>query len=299
MLEQKIINWMMNGIQETSQVYRSLEFQLLYEAASNPYKEVFRVINEQYNKYKTPPSYDILKSLLSDKVKFVADQIREDSCSENEIGYFLDLYKKNYNKRLASELSKIIEASEDNIPNINNNLKNALSKIERLNRNAVFSEGTFTATIEERLNNYHYVKENPNQVAGVFSGYRQIDDYTWGIKNSEMMIISGATSSGKSLLMMNMAINAWLGSNSPADFDGSYANDGKNIVYFTLEMSKAQLEQRIDACMAGIRHRSIMRGSLTDDEMRMWKRSIHFQKKYYNGLEGWSVWRQRCSFLNA
>jgi replicative DNA helicase len=280
MLEQKIINWMMNGIQETSQVYRSLEFQLLYEAASNPYKEVFRVINEQYNKYKTPPSYDILKSLLSDKIKFVTDQIREDSCSENEIGYFLDLYKKNYNKRLASELSKIIEASEDNIPNINNNLKNALSKIERLNRNAVFSEGTFTATIEERLNNYHYVRENPNQVAGVFSGYRQIDDYTWGIKNSEMMIISGATSSGKSLLMMNMAINAWLGSNSPADFDGSYANDGKNIVYFTLEMSKAQLEQRIDACMAGIRHRSIMRGSLTDDEMRMWKRSIHFQKNY-------------------
>ena len=115
---------------------------------------------------------------------------------------------------------------------------------------------------------------------GVFSGFKALDDYTWGIKNSEMMIISGATSSGKSLLMMNMGINAWLGSNDPANFDGTYLGDGKNVVYVTLEMSKRQLEQRVDANIARIRHRSIMRGNLTDSEMKDWKRSLDFQKGY-------------------
>lgn len=280
MLEAKILFWMMKGIQEINQVYRSLEYQLLYEASDPTYKEIFRVINEYYNKYKIPPSYDILRNLVSDESFQTTYEIEEESCLESEIGFFLDSFKKEFNKTLAEGLVTIIEASEDNVTNINQNLRSALSKIERLNRNAVFSEGTIKDTIEERLNNYEHVRLNPNQVAGVFSGYRQIDDYTWGIKNSEMMIISGATSSGKSLLMMNMAINAWLGSNIPSDFDGKYCGDGKNVIYFTLEMSKPQLEQRVDANVARIRHRSIMRGSLTEEEMRCWKRSLEFQKNY-------------------
>jgi replicative DNA helicase len=115
---------------------------------------------------------------------------------------------------------------------------------------------------------------------GVFSGFKNLDEYTWGIKNSEMMVISGATSSGKSLLMMNMAINAWLGTNDPSCFDGTYQNDGKNVIYVTLEMSKKQLEQRIDANIAKIRHRPLMRGNLVSDELQDWRRSLNFQSGY-------------------
>jgi replicative DNA helicase len=80
--------------------------------------------------------------------------------------------------------------------------------------------------------------------------------------------------------MMNMGVNAWLGSNNPVEYDGNPKKDGKNVIYVTLEMSKPQLEQRVDACMARIKHRSIMRGMLTDYEMKEWARSIEFQKNY-------------------
>ncbi len=279
-VELKILHWMMRGIQEVSQVYRSLEPQLLVEASEQKFKELFKIINEYFQKYKTPPSYELLVNLVSMRTRSIVYDIESETCLESEIGFYLDSYKKSFNLKIAEKLAKTISDSPDNVDVINGTLREVLTKVERLNRNAVFSEGTFTASVDERLSNYMWVKENPNQISGVFSGYSQVDEYTWGIKKSEMMIISGATSSGKSLLMMNMGVNAWLGSNNPMEFQNSYKNDGKNVVYITLEMSKPQLEQRVDACMARIKHRSIMRGMLTDHEMREWSRSIEFQKAY-------------------
>jgi replicative DNA helicase len=280
MIESKILNWMLKGPIQMADIYRSIEPGLLLESFDKKHKGILRCVQEYSSKYKTPPSPEILISDLSDSDRMTLESVLDDECKQNEIQYYVDQLKNNFNKHLANEVARIIEASGDNLANINQNLRNVVVKIEKLGKNAVFSEGNFTDSIEERLNDYSYTKNNPNQVMGVFSGFKNLDDYTWGIKNSEMMIISGDTSSGKSLLMMNMAINAWLGSNDPANFDGTYLADGKNVVYVTLEMSKRQLEQRVDANIARIKHRSIMRGMLTEQEYGDWQRSIKFQKKY-------------------
>ena len=49
--------------------------------------------------------------------------------------------------------------------------------------------------------------------------------------------------------MMNMAINAYLGTNDPIN-GVTGREDGKNVLYISLEMSKEQLEQRVDANIA-------------------------------------------------
>jgi replicative DNA helicase len=280
MIELKILNWMLKGNLEISLVYRSIEFQLLQEAFDRKYKLILKNIDEYYSRYKAPPSISVLSKMLDGDDVSRLSLILDDECLENEINFYIDQAKNKLNKHLAKELSRIIDASDDNLANINNNIKNVFLKVERLGKNAVFSEGNMADSVEERMNDYLFTKENPNNVMGVFSGYKALDDYTWGIKNSEMMIISGATSSGKSLLMMNMAINAWLGDNNPSDFNGKYFDNGKNVVYVTLEMSKKQLEQRVDANIARIKQRSIMRGQLVSEEMNLWKRSLEFQKNY-------------------
>lgn len=280
MIELKVLNWMLKGPTEVIDVYMSIEPGLLLESFSQENKPVLRTIQTYYSKYKTPPSREVLEGLLSGTEDEVLDNAYQCECSQNEIQFYVDSLKKTFNKRLATNLADIIEASGDNVSNINQNIKNVVVKIEKLSKNAVFSEGSFSDSVEDRTNDYNFTKDNPNQVMGVFSGYKVLDDYTWGIKNSEMMIISGATSSGKSLLMMNMAINAWLGSNNPNIFNGNYADDGKNVLYVTLEMSKRQLEQRVDANIAKIRHRAIMRGNLHDYELKDWKTSLSFQESY-------------------
>jgi len=57
-------------------------------------------------------------------------------------------------------------------------------------------------------------------------------------------------------------------------------DDGKNVLYISLEMSKKQLEQRVDANVANVRHRGIARAQLTDEEERRWTNNLKFQKDY-------------------
>jgi len=280
MTDEKIINWMLNGTVEANEVYRSIDNRLLYKAVMPEYKSIVRTIYDYYSKHRVPPSYNVLESLLNGDCDIqILECIKQEVCSGNEIGYYLDLIKERYNNFLIKGLSGYIEDPEVSTIDINDKIKNVISTTEQLYKDGVFSEGNLKDSSKERVDSYNYTENNPTQIMGVLSGYKELDNYTWGIKNSEMMVIAGGSSSGKSLLMLNMAINAWLGSNDPFSEEPT-VDDGKNIVFISLEMSKSQLENRIDANIAGIKHRSLIRGSLTDEEKIRWKKSLNFQNKY-------------------
>jgi replicative DNA helicase len=200
-------------------------------------------------------------------------------CQESEILFYVDQVRKRYNSEIAMRLANSISNRDLDVEEFNSNIIHVAAKIDRLKKTSVFAEGNFGNSADDRFNDYLFTEQNPNIATGVMSGFREIDDYTYGIKPSELMIISGASSSGKSLLMMNYAINAWLGPNKPKNSIQNLEG-GKNVVYFTLEMSKRQLEQRIDANMADIPHRAIMRGQLSPEEKNRWKNSLEFQKEY-------------------
>lgn len=283
MIDNKVIAWMMRGALEVNVLYQYIDPSLFYEAIDEDYKPIVSEIHKYFMRHKTPPSFDILRSLIgyAEDSALALSEARDEECSQSEIGHYIDSLKKRYNAQINNELSEIISSNgEENLQRVNNLIKNSLVKIEKLNKNAIFAEGSFNDSTNERLNKYKYIEENPDQVMGVFSGYRELDEYTWGIKNSEMMVISGASSSGKSLLMMNMGVNAWLGTNDPLNYHDEIKNDGKNVVYVTLEMNKEQLEQRIDACIGKIKHRALMRGLLSLEEKERWRQSLKFQREY-------------------
>jgi replicative DNA helicase len=85
------------------------------------------------------------------------------------------------------------------------------------------------------------------------TGLKALDDVIWGMHKKELMIIGARTSQGKSTLAMQIAI--------------SLADQGARIGYFSLEMSKEQLMERIIAHMTGIDARQIRHG-LAKDRIR-------------------------------
>lgn len=278
--DQKILAWLMKGSVEYNKVTRDIDLKILYEALHPDYKSTFEVIERYYSRYKTPPSFQILQESLAEDIDMVqlVSILERTSCKESEILFYVDQVRKRYNSEIAVRLAKSISNDLD-VEEFNSSIINVAAKIDRLKKTSVFAEGNFGNSADDRYNDYLFTEQNPNIATGVMSGFREIDDYTYGIKPSELMIISGASSSGKSLLMMNYAINAWLGPNRPQNSVG-FLEGGKNVVYFTLEMSKRQLEQRIDANMADIPHRAIMRGQLSPEEKNKWKNSLEFQKDY-------------------
>jgi replicative DNA helicase len=281
-VDQKILCWMMKGPVEYNKVARDIDFKILHDALHPDYRSTFRTIEQYYSRYKTPPSYKILAENLADDLDTsqLAAVLQRTDCEESEILFYLDQVKQRYNSEIALKLGKSISEKNLDIDNFNSNIVSVAAQIERLKRTSVFAEGNFGNSADDRFNDYLFTEQNPNLATGVMSWFPEIDDYTYGIKPSELMIISGASSSGKSLLMMNYAINAWLGPNKPQEWQGNTLEGGKNVVYFTLEMSKRQLEQRIDANIADIRHRAIMRGQLTPEEKYRWQNSLDFQREY-------------------
>lgn len=280
--DQKILIWMMKGPVEYNKVTRDIDLGILRDALESDYRAVFDTIEKYYSRYKTPPSYKILTEYLADNIDTIqlVSILEGGGCDESEVLFYVDQVRQRHNAEIAFRLANSISRESIDVEEFNSNIITVAAKIERLKRTSVFAEGNFGNSTEDRYNDYLFTEQNPNIATGVMSGYREIDDYTYGIKPSELMIISGASSSGKSLLMMNYAINAWLGPNKPQDGPENFLEGGKNVVYFTLEMSKRQLEQRIDANIADLRHRAIMRGQLTPDEKIRWRNSLDFQKYY-------------------
>jgi len=282
-MDLKILYWMLKGTVEINEIFRYIDKEMIKDIVLMEYKEIVSAILDYYSKHKIPPSIEVLEEVFENDEEelLVLQELRITECKESEIGHEIDKIRERYNYYLLKRLDKSIsgaEASESK--DINEEIKKLLVKTERLYKADVFSEGKISDSVSDRIDNYEYVKNNPDVASGVLSGYRDLDDYTWGIKKSEMLVIGGASSSGKSLLMMNMAINAWLGDNDPLSEKTPEERTGKNVIYVSCEMTKPQLEQRIDANLAKITHKHLTRGMLTEDEDARWKKSLKFQSDY-------------------
>lgn len=282
--DSKVLAWMMKGPVEFNKVGREIDFKLLLEAIDEEYLAILKIIIKYFSKYKTPPSFEVMiENLVDDEeTAYLISLLEEERCEETEILFYLEKIKDRYNAELAIKFSNAISSNQEEVDleDFNSNIVNIASKVARLRRSSVFAEGNFTQSVQDRYNDYLFLEKNPGISTGVLSRYKELDDFTNGIQKSELMVIVGASSTGKSLLMLNYAINAWLGTNNPLDPNAPQASDGKNILYFTMEMSKKQTEHRMDANLADIRHKALTRGFLTVDEKQSWKKCLEFQKSY-------------------
>lgn len=280
MFDAKLLNWMCQGSSQLNQALTMIDKDLIEEVVTYEYRFAVKEIISYYSKHKIPPNTDVLRSLLSENNhdEFVVDMIEQEEVEEQELGHITDKIKERYNSKILKKLSKLTSEGSESLQDLNKEVHSILIKTQKLYKNSVFSEGEISRSTEDRINEYHWVKDNPGQAVGILSGLKSLDDYTWGIKKSEMMVIGGASSSGKSLLMMNMAINAWKGNSDVQNL--KFDKNAKNVLYISLEMTKSQLEKRIDANLANVRHRNLSRGTLDAEEFAKFTNSLEFQKQH-------------------
>ena len=100
--------------------------------------------------------------------------------------------------------------------------------------------------------------KNEEGIVGVPTGLRDLDDKLGGLHQSDLIIIAGRPSMGKTSLATNIAFNAAL----------KLQESGKksSIAFFSLEMSSEQLSTRIISEQARISSNDIRRGKISDDQ---------------------------------
>ena len=100
--------------------------------------------------------------------------------------------------------------------------------------------------------------KNEEGIVGVPTGLRDLDDRLGGLHQSDLIIIAGRPSMGKTSLATNIAFN----SASKLQESGKKST----IAFFSLEMSSEQLSTRILAEQARIRSNDIRRGRISDEQ---------------------------------
>lgn len=99
-------------------------------------------------------------------------------------------------------------------------------------------------------------------VTGVTTGLRDLDEKLGGLHPSDLLILAGRPSMGKTALAVNIAYNA------AQAFANSGGKEGGRVAFFSLEMSADQLATRILADLSGISGDAIRKGNFREDDFR-------------------------------
>ncbi len=171
-----------------------------------------------------------------------------------------------YDMFVRRELIKISEQTIDSakLNDLDTNGQTIIENSERLlfdlaekgsfNSSLVKFDEAMKQTIEMASAAY----KNDEGIVGVPTGLRDLDDKLGGLHQSDLIIIAGRPSMGKTSLATNIAFNA----------AQKLQDSGKksSIAFFSLEMSSEQLSTRIISEQARISSNDIRRGRISDDQ---------------------------------
>ncbi|HWZ65966.1 MAG TPA: replicative DNA helicase [Patescibacteria group bacterium] len=107
--------------------------------------------------------------------------------------------------------------------------------------------------LAESFDRLEELSKNKGQLRGVRTGFRDLDNKLAGLQRSDLIILGGRPSMGKSALAVNMAHNIAV-------------QEKQAVLIFSLEMSKDQLVDRMLADESGVSSWNIRTGNLSDDD---------------------------------
>jgi len=188
-----------------------------------------KFLKEHSDKHKTLPTLEQIKATCGLDLKPMPDM------NEGHNEWFMEEFE-NFTKR--KELERAILKSADLLE------KGEFEPVEKLIKDAVQISLTkdlgtdYFADPSARINKYF------NAGGQVSTGWPQLDKILYGgFSRGELNIFAGGSGSGKSLVMMNIALN--------------WVQTGLNGVYITLELSEELTSLRTDAMLANMSTKDI------------------------------------------
>ena len=170
-----------------------------------------------------------------------------------------DLYVKRELIKISGEIidqAKLNDLGTDGQRIIENYEKSLFDLAEKgsFNSSIIKFDEAMKQTIEMASNAY----KNEEGIVGVPTGLRDLDDKLGGLHKSDLVIIAGRPSMGKTALATNIAFNAA----KKIQENG----EKSSIAFFSLEMSSEQLSTRILAEQSRIKSNDIRRGKISEDQ---------------------------------
>jgi len=118
-------------------------------------------------------------------------------------------------------------------------------------------------SVNEAIKRTEAAYHNKGKVSGVTTGLTDMDKLLGGFQNSDLVILAGRPSMGKTALATNMAFEA---AKAFGQMEQPEGEKPKSVALYSLEMSAEQLAGRLLASASGVNSSRMRKGELDDQD---------------------------------
>ncbi len=206
----------------------------------------------------------------TNKVKYL-NQIKDSAPStQNTYNYAKIIYDLYVKRNLVGIAHNIVQetSGNNNIPaeSLIENAENDLYNLSQTG-NTERSFTNFGNALQGAVDIISEAFKREGKIAGVPTGFKDLDKKLGGLHKSDLIIIAGRPSMGKTALGTNIAFNCAIKYLEEKDeFDNKKIVDGGKVAFFSLEMSSEQLATRILAEQTKISGDKMRKAELNKDD---------------------------------
>jgi len=239
--------------------------------------------------YKDLPTQRVMVERLSkgkneqliDRVNKIWAQIEKTDYNDREYKHDLGVMKKRFAEKqltgMKEQLGKLEPGAMD-IDKTINDMNKAIQSIKALNQVKAYERKTLKEAVSIFREEYNAKMENHDFDKGILTGYSYLDNVTDGLRPGELILIGGESGAGKSMLLMNMALQCWIQGNTIDMIDNF--KPGNSILYFSLEMPFKPCLNRVLSRLSGNPSKKIRNATLNGDEAIKLKKALKFISNY-------------------
>lgn len=159
-------------------------------------------------------------------------------------------------RRLIAAGTKIADAAYEGTTGIDELVGRAEQNLFEVSDKTVKSD--YSAIADLLVGTYDRIEElhkNKGALRGLRTGFRDLDKKTAGMQKGDLVIIGARPAMGKTTFAENLSYNV-----------ATRNGDGRGVLFFSMEMSKEELIERMVSSESGVDNWRIRTGNLSDED---------------------------------
>ena len=228
------------------------------------HREIYSAMSAMYELSQTIDFVSLLEKLKSDGVydeaggkAYLTQLVQTVPSAANVLTYVAIIRERYYARALMTAAQDIIKDVNENEMDSGRLLDNAEQRIFEIRQGREISGLTHIKSVIENETYDRLSKmadpETRADYIGIPCGISDLDRMITGLNKSDLIILGARPGMGKTSFALNIVRNVAM-------------NTGRTVCFFSLEMTRDQLAQRMLSSEAGIKSEKLRTGELDDDE---------------------------------
>ncbi len=160
--------------------------------------------------------------------------------------------------RVSTEIAAMGYEANDDVGTLLDNAESRILEISNRKKKADFTP--INDVLMESVQSIEKLLNNKGGLTGLPTGFADLDKLTSGLQPSDFVILAARPSMGKTALALNIVQNVALRAHKKA------GGEARSVAFFSLEMSKEQLVNRMLCAEAGIDSQRLRVGEMHDED---------------------------------